>query len=69
MFVCRGTLGDTSRRSCTTASAATAASSSSSSFSYASQLARSTVETMTSLAIGSFLNNFKGCGNQNFDPS
>ena len=56
-----------SRRSGTAAPAATAASSSSSNFSYASRLARSTVETTSSMAIGSFLNNFKGYGNQDFE--
>ena len=46
-----------------TAAPAAAASSSSSSFSYASRLASSTVETITSIAIDSFLYNFKGYGN------
>ena len=52
MFVCRGTLGDTLRRSGTAAPAATSVSNSS--FSYTSQLARSTVKTTTSMEIGSF---------------
>ena len=67
MFVYRSTLGDTPKRSGTAAPAATAASSSSSNFSYASRLAHSTVETTTSMTIDSFLNNFKGYGNQDFE--
>ena len=47
------------RRSSIAAPAATATNSSSSNFSYVSWLPRSTVETTTSMAIGSFLNNFE----------
>ena len=54
-------------RSSTAAPAATVTNSSSSDFSYVSRLARSTVETTTSMAIGSFLNNFEGYGNQDFE--
>ena len=54
-------------RSSTAAPAATVTNSSSSDFGYVSRLARSTVETTTSMAIGSFLNNFEGYGNQDFE--
>ena len=47
--------------------AAPAAAVASSSVSYASRLARSSVETTTSMAIGSFLDNFKGYGNHDFE--
>ena len=57
----------TPRRSGTAAPKATAANSSSSGFSYAIWLACSPVETTTCMAIGLFVNSFKGYGNQDFE--